>query len=244
MVRPAAAVSVLLLALATAALAGSSDGASSCTAPWSLRGMRPALKAAKLQVTPKYKKFIRNLVDFCSQEFYRKSKAIEFVIDGNSHRSELRFNAEWSTNSARTRRLRGRMQLPAPGRTVEQFTWMQVHGGEAAGVPLLRLYWLRSGKRNGKTRRDALLAAVRLNTKKKGSGNTKMIYLGQRPDGPFDANIRVKKNTLKVLIMGKTRVNERVSYWSKYQNYFKAGVYIQKSKEPVTVRIFSLREYS
>jgi len=50
-----------------------------------------------------------------------------------------------------------------------------------------------------------------------------MIYLGQRPDGPFDANIRVKKNTLKVLIMGKTRVNERVSYWSKYQNYFKAG---------------------
>jgi len=50
MVRPAAAVSVLLLALATAALAGSSDGASSCTAPWSLRGMRPALKAAKLQV--------------------------------------------------------------------------------------------------------------------------------------------------------------------------------------------------
>lgn len=129
-------------------------------------------------MTPKYKKFIRNLVDFCSQEFYRKSKAIEFVIDGNSHRSELRFNAEWSTNSARTRRLRGRMQLPAPGRTVEQFTWMQVHGGEAAGVPLLRLYWLRSGKRNGKTRRDALLAAVRLNTKKKGTPRWGALYEG------------------------------------------------------------------
>lgn len=50
MVRPAAAVAVLLLALATAALAGTSDGASSCTAPWTLRRMRPALKAAKLQV--------------------------------------------------------------------------------------------------------------------------------------------------------------------------------------------------
>jgi len=132
------------------------------------------------QVTPKYEKSIRNLVDFCSQEFYRKSNAIEFVIDGNSHRSELRFNAEWSTNSAGTRRLRGRMQLPAPGRTVEQFTWMQVHGGEAAGVPLLRLYWLRSGKRNGKTRRDALLAAVRLNTKKEGTPRWGALYEGGR----------------------------------------------------------------
>eukprot|EP00168_Porphyra_purpurea_P011774 TRINITY_DN3018_c0_g1_i1.p2 TRINITY_DN3018_c0_g1~~TRINITY_DN3018_c0_g1_i1.p2 ORF type:complete len:169 (+),score=34.14 TRINITY_DN3018_c0_g1_i1:235-741(+) len=120
MVRPAAAVAVLLLALAAGAAAASNDGAGrrgvrgGYTAPWTLCRMRPALTAAKLQVRPKYEKSIRNLVGWSSPEFYVKDDAVEFVMEGTSHRSELRFNAEWSTASAEPQRLVGLVHLPAP----------------------------------------------------------------------------------------------------------------------------------
>jgi len=103
---------------------------------------------------------------FARAEFHAANDSMVFVQAGQAARSELRFRAEWSTASPARRRLFGRVHLPPPGPTVEQYTWLQIHGGTAAGVPLLRLSWLRDGRRGHVRVRNALLAVVRLNVRK------------------------------------------------------------------------------
>jgi len=54
-------------------------------------------------------------------------------------------------------------------------------------------------------------------------GNVRNVYLGQRPDGPFQAEVTVKNSTMTVKINCQTLMNDDVSYWAPYDNYFKAG---------------------
>jgi len=123
----------------------------------------PPAPPPRPQIKPKWSHGIDDLSAFARQEFHAANDSMVFVQAGKAARSELRFRAEWSTASAARRRLFGLVHLPPPGPTAEQFTWLQIHGGKAAGVPLLRLYWLRDGRRGHTRVRDALLAVVRLN---------------------------------------------------------------------------------
>lgn len=114
---------------------------------------------------PTKTKDVKDLEDFKSSYFYAQNGAMVFKMKGKKARSELRFNKEWKVSTSRTRRMVGELTLARPSSSMDEFTWMQVHGGSDAGKPLLRLTWDRERKQGGKKYTDVLVAKIRRNTK-------------------------------------------------------------------------------
>lgn len=131
------------------------------------------------------KKDVTDLKDYKSPFFYGQNGAMVFKMKGDGARSELRFLNEWSVATTRTRRMVGRLSLPRPSSGMEQFTWMQVHGGSEGKKPLLRLSWNRERLQDGKQLSNVLLATVRLNnrsgTSRRGAGGWRGAPLGGGP---------------------------------------------------------------
>lgn len=111
------------------------------------------------------KKDVKDLKNYKAPHFYAQDGAMVFKMAGDGARSELRFIDEWSVASSRTRRMVGQVSLPRPSSQMEQFTWMQVHGGSKGKKPLLRLSWHRKRTQYGKRLSNVLLATVRLNNR-------------------------------------------------------------------------------
>lgn len=229
-----AAAAALAAALAVTAVTPSAVAAARTAAPWSISSLRPALRSAKLQAPTVSKKDVKDLKNYKAPHFYAQDGAMVFQMAGDGARSELRFIDEWSVASSRTRRMVGQVSLPRPSSQMEQFTWMQVHGGSKGKKPLLRLSWHRKRTQYGKRLSNVLLATVRLNNRS-GDGNTVVYELGKRPSGRFTADVRVKRSRLTVRIDGRTKVDADVGYWKYPTNYFKAGVYIQEGRSTATV---------
>jgi len=75
-------------------------------------------------------------------------------------------------------------------------------------------------------------------------GNVRNVYLGQRPDGPFQAEVTVKNSIMTVKINCQTLMNDDVSYWSPYDNYFKAGGTFLMWEARADLCFFSYQVYS
>nr|AYC81221.1 PL7 alginate lyase [uncultured bacterium] len=158
-----------------------------------------------------------------------------FTMNGDHNRSELRQMIEWKTSTTSWKKMIGEVKLFFPStNSLNQYTFMQIHDSDGINKPLIRLAWVR--QRSGKY--DHIWAYLRKDT-----GSTiDVIDLGPRPDGFFKAEIKVKSNILKVKINSVTMINENVSYWSNFHNYFKAGVYLQDDGS-AKVQFKSLKYY-
>lgn len=206
--------------------------------PYDLGKFRPVLDASKLQAPTSSPTMInRGKFEGASNEYFfldPTGQYMTFTVSGDSKRAELRqLSGEWDTASSMPQRVTARLRVFKPETPeLEQFTFLQIHDTTndpgSLNKPLIRI------TRRGDYRKtqDHLWAAIR--TPKDfdqpislDNLATLNIDLGPRPEGFFDAEIRVHNSQLLVTIDGKTVVDLDVSYWDGLQNYFKAGVYNQ-----------------
>lgn len=160
--------------------------------------------------------------------------------DAYKTRSELREGRAWSTSSPTGHYWVAEVKLlkPKGGTTpdgkkygLSAYTWMQVHGPNEPRIhnyPLIRLQWQREFRDEQKELKyDHIWATIIVNE----PGEMiiyKNIDLGPRPKNFFRAEVYFKKNILDILIDGKVLYTSNVSYWEDVENYFKAGVYINR----------------
>jgi len=111
-----------------------------------------------------------------------------------------------------------------PKTGISSYTWMQIHGtNDSYNYPLLRLFWVRD--REGIY--DHIWAIIIIT----GSDADRIydyIDLGARPSDFFSAEVHIKNNILDILINHQLKATRNVTYWQDVQNYFKAGVYIDR----------------
>lgn len=232
------------LALCTAGLIGLTVTALSAAVadqpevPYDLEKFQSVLDASKLQAPASSPTMIPH-GEFAGQSneyFYldETGQYMVFTITGDSKRSELRqLSGEWDTATSTAQRLVARVKVPVPETPeLEQFTFLQIHDTTndpgSLNKPLIRI--TRRGKYRGTT--DHLWAAIRTPDDfdqpiSRDNLATLNIDLGPRPEGFFDAEIKVLNGQMTVTINGETKVDVDVSYWNGLKNYFKAGVYNQ-----------------
>jgi len=118
---------------------------------------------------------------------------------------------------------------PKPG--INSYTWMQIHGtNDSYNYPLLRLFW----ERERDNTYDHLWAVIIIS-----DPDTPKIYeyvdLGTRPNDYFTAEVHIKNNIMDIIINRNLKRSVNVTYWQDVQNYFKAGVYINRYGDGGTV---------
>ena len=204
-----------------------------CNTPYSLEKFKEILNISKLQApkshyNPLYSTKYGEFKDVCNKYFYlQDNKYMAFFICGKKHRSELRFKNDWSVADTNAHIIEARVKL-FPLNEQREFTFLQIHADSTLknkpiiNKPLLRIVWYKSlrGKKNH------LWAVIRTCDNPNVMCYEK-IDLGKMPKDFFDVKIEVKNSRLKIWINGKLKVDKNVSYWNKFLNYFKAGVYLQ-----------------
>ena len=204
-----------------------------CNTPYSLNKFKSVLKISKFQAplssynslySAKYGEF----KDFCNKYFYlQDNKYMAFFMCDKKHRSELRFKNDWKVSTKKAKILEAEVKL-FPLNEKREFTFLQIHADSTLknkpiiNKPLLRIVWYKSlrGKKNH------LWAVIRTCADPYTMCYSK-IDLGEMPKGFFDVKIKVQNSNLKIWINNKLKVDKDVSYWNKFENYFKAGVYLQ-----------------
>lgn len=206
-----------------------------CNTPYSLDKFKGVLNISKLQAPyskydPLYCVKYGKFKDVCNKYFYlQDNKYMAFFMcqdDESEHkRSELRFKDDFKVSENHT--LEARLKI-FPLNQDREFTFLQIHADSTLknlptiNKPLLRITWWRELHNIY----NHLWAVIRL-----GSGKFSRyakIDLGKKPKDFFDVTIRVKNSKLSIWINGENKIdNFDVSYWNKYYNYFKAGVYLQ-----------------
>ena len=206
-----------------------------CNAPYSLDKFKSVLKKAKLQApyshynkvfATKYGKF-KNV---CHKYFYLEDKYMVFFMcqDRDEHkRSELRFKDDFKVSSKKAHILIAKVKL-FPLDEEKEFTFLQIHADSTLkdvptiNKPLLRITWWRELHNIY----DHLWAVIRLNNTL--NSHYAKIDLGKRPKDFFYVKIVIKSSKLSVFINNEAKIKDfDVSYWDKFYNYFKAGVYLQ-----------------
>jgi len=201
--------------------------------PYSNSEFKQALDIAKLQA-PKSSfdaLYSRNYGDFeyySNRYFYlQDGKYMVFYMCGDHSRSELRFKNIWKVDTKTAKSIEAEVKL-FPLNQRREFTFLQIHADSTLkdkptiNKPLLRVVWYK--KLKGK--KNHIWAIVRLNDNLVMKSYQK-IDLGELPAGFFNVKISVMNCRLYVYVDGEKKVDKDVCYWSKYYNYFKAGVYLQ-----------------
>jgi hypothetical protein len=201
-------------------------------APYSLKKFQSVLNISKLQAPlssfdPLYSRKYGDFAFYSNKYFYLQDRNyMVFYMCGNHRRSELRFKEDWKVDTKIPKILEARVKLFVLNQKRE-FTFLQIHADSTLknapviNKPLLRIVWYKKLK----GLKNHLWAVIRL-----GGGvyaNYQKVDLGELNKGLFNVKILVAKNQLRVFVNGVEKVNQNVSYWSKYYNYFKAGVYLQ-----------------
>ncbi len=204
-----------------------------CNAPFSLDKFKNVLSVSKLQApgshyNPLYSTKYGEFKDFCNKYFYlQDNKYMAFFMCGKKHRSELRFKNEWSVADSNPHIIIARVKL-FPLNEKREFTFLQIHADSnlkdkpVINKPLLRVVWYKH-LRGAKNHIWAVIRAC-------DEANVmcyEKIDLGEMPKGFFDIKVEVKNSKLKIWVNGNLKVDKDVSYWNKFLNYFKAGVYLQ-----------------
>ena len=202
-------------------------------APYSLDKFKSALKISKLQAPkssfdPLYSRHYGDFQNYSNKYFYlQDNKYMVFYMCGNHNRSELRFKNIWSVNTSSPKILEAEVKL-FPLNARREFTFLQIHADDTLvdyptiNKPLLRIVWLKVYRH----RKNHIWAVIRISPNIEENRYEK-IDLGLMPKSFFDVKIIVYNKVLKIYVDNKLKVSKDVSYWQKYKNYFKAGVYLQ-----------------
>ena len=200
--------------------------------PYSIEKFQDILNASKLQA-PKssfdalYSVKYGNFADYSNKYFYlQDGKYMVFFMCGKKHRSELRMKKEWKTDTKTSISLYARVKL-FPLNARREFTFLQIHADSnlknSINKPLLRIVW----KKTYHHLKSHIWAVIRI------SGdineqNYEKIDLGLMSGEFFNIKITVKDNKLSIKVDNVYKVSGfDISYWKRYYNYFKAGVYLQ-----------------
>ena len=186
------------------------------------------LQAPKSSYDPLYSRHYGDFQNYSNKYFYlQDNKYMVFYMCGDHNRSELRFKNDWSVNTNTPKILEAEVKL-FPLNAKREFTFLQIHADSTLKnkpiikKPLLRIVWYK----NLHNKHNHIWAVIRQ------SGDVNInkylkIDLGLMPKSFFDVKIVVYNNILKIYVNNKLKINKDVSYWQKYKNYFKAGVYLQ-----------------
>ncbi len=204
-----------------------------CNSPYSLDKFKKILSVSKFQApdshyNPLYSTEYGEFEDFCNQYFtLQDNKYMAFFMCGKKHRSELRFKNDWSVADSKPHIIIARVKL-FPLNEKREFTFLQIHADSTLkdkpviDKPLLRVVWYKELK----CKKNHIWAVIRTCDDPNMMCYEK-IDLGEMPKSFFDVKVEVKNSKLKIWVDGKLKVDKDVSYWDKYLNYFKAGVYLQ-----------------
>ena len=172
------------------------------------------------------------------KEFYAdKQGNLHFTIskdkDTYKVRSELKEDpVTWSTADTEGHYWVATLKCLKPKPGINSYTWMQIHGTQDTyNYPILRLFWERDRR---KTIYDHLWAVIIVS-----DPDTPKIYeyvdLGARPNDYFTAEVHIKNNIMDIIINRQVKRSINVTYWQDVQNYYKAGVYINRYGDGGTV---------
>jgi len=201
--------------------------------PYLLDKFKCVLNNAKLQAplsayNPLYSRKYGDFENYSNKYFYlQDNKYLVFYMCGFHHRSELRFKNEWSVNTDKAKILEAEVKL-LPLNSQKEFTFLQIHADSTLknkpiiNKPLLRIVWYKELH----NKYNHIWAVIRQSEDVNRKKYIK-IDLGLMPKGFFKVKILVQNNVLIIYVNNKKKVNIDVSYWNKYLNYFKAGVYLQ-----------------
>ncbi|MEA3522267.1 MAG: polysaccharide lyase family 7 protein, partial [Campylobacterota bacterium] len=202
-------------------------------APYDYDTFRPVIDRSKLQlyydgVAIDYGGFD----NYKSSNFYVDSdENLHFTIDKVPEtyktRAELREGPDlysWSTADLEGHYWVATLRCLKPAKGVSSYTWMQIHGtSDTYNYPIIRLLWERE-------KNDAYdhLWAVTILSDPYSNNIYEYTDLGPRPDGFFSAEVHVRNNIMDILINHTLIKTYNVTYWQEIQNYYKAGVYINR----------------
>ncbi len=202
--------------------------------PYSLKKFRLILENSKLQAplsayNPLYSRHYGDFKYYFNKYFYLlDGRYMTFYMCGKKHRSELRFKENWKVDTKFSKILDVKVKLFCLGE-IKEFTFLQIHADSTLknqltiNKPLLRIVWLKKlyGVYNH-------LWAVIRTTSDKYNQKYQKIDLNQMPEDFFNIKIEVKSSKLNIWVNNLHKIdNFDISYWNKYQNYFKLGVYLQ-----------------
>jgi hypothetical protein len=173
-----------------------------------------------------------DLIDFKSPEFYvDEEDNLNFTVYKEYNTSKVRSeikewpkSLEWSTADTKVHSWVATLKCLKPKVGISSYTWMQIHGNfETYNYPVLRMIW----QRNKDGIYNHLWAMVIVS-----NPHSQRIYeyvdLGEKPDGFFTAQVDVKDNIMKIMINNNLIKVYNIKYWQEVQNYYKAGVYIDR----------------
>jgi hypothetical protein len=208
-----------------------------CNTPYSLDKFKGVLNISKLQAPyskydPLYGVKYGKFKDVCNKYFYlQDNKYMTFFQCQDSEkehkRSELRFRNDWKVSDDNAHILKANVKI-FPLNQQREFTFLQIHADSTLknspiiNKPLLRVTW----QNELHNIHNHLWAVIRL-----GAGlhaRYAKIDLGKKPKGFFNVTIKIKHSKISIWINNQKNIsNFDVSYWNKFYNYFKAGVYLQ-----------------
>jgi len=208
-----------------------------CNTPYSLTKFRPVLNISKFQAPyshydPLYSTKYGKFEDFCNQYFHlQDNKYMTFFMcqdnEREHRRSELRFRDDWKVSDNKSHILEANLKI-FPLNQQREFTFLQIHADSTLknspiiNKPLLRVTW----QNELHNIHNHLWAVIRLGTAI--HSRYAKIDLGKKPKGFFNVKIEVKNSKMSIWINNQKKIsNFDVSYWNKFYNYFKAGVYLQ-----------------
>jgi len=205
-------------------------------APYDYEKFQAVLDISKLQYPDPLQVDYGNFAGFKAANFYADSNASLYFttqkeVNEYKTRSELREGRAWTTASQTGNYWVASLKClkPAPG--VSAYTWMQVHGPNEPQIhnyPLIRLQWIREYRDEQQVLQYDHIWATVIVSEPGEMLIYKNIDLGPRPDNFFRAEVYFKNNIMDVIINGKVLYTSNVSYWEEVENYFKAGVYINR----------------
>jgi len=204
----------------------------SSNAPYSLDKFKDILGIAKLQAptsiyNPMYSRKYGDFIGYSNKYFYLDKDNMVFYMCKNHHRSELRFKHIWKTNTKTEKYIEAEVKL-LPLNIKKEFTFLQIHADDnidyapVINKPLLRIAY----RKNYHAKKGHIWAIVKMNSDPY-IKYYKKIDLGKMPNKFFKVKIIVKNNYLKIFVNNVQQIVIDVSFWDKFYNYFKAGVYLQ-----------------
>lgn len=217
-------------------------------APYDYDKFKPVLDKSRLQIykdkphTPDTNDTTIEPGDFDGKkfpQFYADAEEnLHFTITKKINtykvRSELKEQLDtWSTADTEGHYWVATLKCLKPKPGVNSYTWMQIHGtNDTYNYPILRLFW----ERNRQGKYDHLWAVVIIS-----DPNTPNTYeytdLGVRPSDYFTAEVHIRNNIMDIIINRTPIRSINVTYWKDVQNYFKAGVYINRYGDGGTVSV-------
>ncbi len=198
--------------------------------PYLLTKFHNILNVSKLQAptskyNPLYSVKYGKFKYYSNKFFYlQDNKYMVFYMCNKKNRSELRIKQDWKVNTKTPISLSAKVKLFSLN-AKREFTFLQIHADSnlknSIDKPLLRIVWMK----NFHNLKNHIWVIIKKSPNIYGQ-NYEKIDLGLTPKDFFYIHIIVKTNKLTIIKNNK-KYNFNVSYWKKYYNYFKAGVYLQ-----------------